>query len=158
LWNQANFHFQKFVWVFKPSIKIYKESSKRSSKKHFLWQFQTSSLKIVHNFWLEAWNLKQIFGNESWLDLITFEKNYSTMPKQGLKFYFNHNSYFWLNYERLSFYSSYLYIPYSSFWLLPTTLFVYRACLLISSNTNVSSIQSSIAKYIELLWIYYKIF
>jgi len=62
-----------------------------------------SSLKFVHDFLLEAQNVKRIFGDKSqldflqWLSTKCFEKSYS---KWGLKFYFEHNSCFWLNYEQ----------------------------------------------------------
>jgi len=97
--NQANSRLQKSVWGFKPPIKSYRQISEGGWKGHFLWQFQTSSQKFVHNFWLEAWNLKRNFGNESWIDFLPFlsskffKRNYSTIPKWGLNFYFEHNSY-----------------------------------------------------------------
>jgi len=58
---------------------------------HFLWHFHTTSLIFVHNFWLEDWNLKRIFGREIWLDFATFcsskffEKSSFTRPKSPSK-------------------------------------------------------------------------
>jgi len=97
--NQAKIHFQKSIWDFKPPIKSYRQILEGGWKGHFFWQFQTSSLKFVYNFWLEAWNLKRVFRNESWLDFSPslvqsiLKKNYSTMPKWGLNFYLEDNSY-----------------------------------------------------------------
>jgi len=60
------------------------------------------SSDFVPSFWLETQNLKQIYEDEIYLDLPTFlsskflEKNYSTMPTWGLKFYIKYNSWIWL--------------------------------------------------------------
>jgi len=93
--NQAKFHLQKFIWDFKTPIKSYGQISERGWRGHFLWQFQTSCVKFVDNFWLEAWNLKWIFRDESWFDFSSkvLRKSYSTMPKWSLKFYVAHNFY-----------------------------------------------------------------
>jgi len=48
--NQSNFHLQKLVWDFEPSIKSYGQISKMGWKGRFLLHFQTSSLDFVHKF------------------------------------------------------------------------------------------------------------
>jgi len=76
------------------------------------------------------------------------KKSYSTMPKWGLKFYYKHSSWFWLNYKWLSSYTFEFTYPIW-FVLSPTTPLVQRTCLLISPKTKVSGTQSIIVKYIS---------
>jgi len=73
--NQAKFNLQKSFCDFEISIKSYRQNSKRGTKEQFFWHFQTPSLNFVHNFWVETWNHKRIFGDGNLFDFPTFSSS-----------------------------------------------------------------------------------
>jgi len=72
LGNQVKFHFQKSVWYFKTPFKSDGQNSKRMFENVKENVPSNPSLKFVHNFWLKAWNIKRIFGDEIELDFSSF--------------------------------------------------------------------------------------